>query len=641
VYADLLTLEDVEYQLCLAAELGAAQDAAGAALGLCSAPQFPVVCPTGGLACLRCGDGRFFDVLQLRARPPRGVAAAALDSASTTCAARFPAARREIPRIDELFPDVLDNGRCYRGALGEQALTLRAVATDVEIARSELGELSESYNVAMRSCLTLQMGNVSLAGALERHNHTMDGLRIGKTVVDSIADGAAAVKDCGAAVGNDNKFGAGAGIACGGAAVEGVARIASNVLQLELDRAEARHAELMQSIAADIDEQRCFIDAEQHLVGVRSAGLRITRAAQDLDRGVLQFDNMKEEAARAFRSGRARLTVSTGKRVAPASFDFWLDERARTYRDRFRRAKRAAYLAVRAVEHEFQQSQAARGDALAAEVPDDLEQVLLELQANAATRGIGGNRPADSKVVVSLRSQLLQLADQSRAPAGRQQLTDVERFRSLLTDQRFAVYDDDGAYRGQRVPFRIAPLAALGLGDPQGVTLFSDGDCAERVWSVNASILSSVDATRGDDPAFTRIELEKADAFFSQWCDQDAHPTPYQLASVRPARNLFVDPESGGADGVGGSAGTAAGTGAFSRARIDAVFNVDRAAFSDDAFANGATTELAARGLYGDYALFFPAGVLSFDDGSERTDGLDLSRIDDILLRIDYVSVAR
>jgi hypothetical protein len=50
-----------------------------------------------------------------------------------------------------------------------------------------------------------------------------------------------------------------------------------------------------------------------------------------------------------------------------------------------------------------------------------------------------------------------------------------------------------------------------------------------------------------------------------------------------------------------------------------------------------AFSELAGRGLYGDYALFLPAEVLS-RDGS---DGLDLDRVTDVLLRLEYVSVAR
>ena len=81
--------------------------------------------------------------------------------------------------------------------------------------------------------------------------------------------------------------------------------------------------------------------------------------------------------------------------------------------------------------------------------------------------------------------------------------------------------------------------------------------------------------------------------------------------------------------------------------RIQAYFNVPRDKFEDDSYANGDTSELAARGLYGDYALFFPAGILSVAQTDAQgqvngqSDGLDLGQVDDILLRIDYVSVAR
>lgn len=62
-----------------------------------------------------------------------------------------------------------------------------------------------------------------------------------------------------------------------------------------------------------------------------------------------------------------------------------------------------------------------------------------------------------------------------------------------------------------------------------------------------------------------------------------------------------------------------------------------RASFEAGEYGQGSTSELATRGLWGEYALFFPASTLK----SSQPDGLDLSRIDDILLRLDYVSVAR
>ena len=75
----------------------------------------------------------------------------------------------------------------------------------------------------------------------------------------------------------------------------------------------------------------------------------------------------------------------------------------------------------------------------------------------------------------------------------------------------------------------------------------------------------------------------------------------------------------------------------FSDARIQARLNISRAELESEAFADGDSQELAGRGLYGEYALFIPAETLSVDG----RDGLLLANVEDILLRLDYISVAR
>ena len=92
---------------------------------------------------------------------------------------------------------------------------------------------------------------------------------------------------------------------------------------------------------------------------------------------------------------------------------------------------------------------------------------------------------------------------------------------------------------------------------------------------------------------------------------------------------------------VGTPFGVECGAESFSRARIEAYFNVPPDEFEKDDYANGETSELAGRGLYGEYALFLPAEVLSLPASGEPTRGLVLNEVDDILLRLDYVSVAR
>ena len=81
----------------------------------------------------------------------------------------------------------------------------------------------------------------------------------------------------------------------------------------------------------------------------------------------------------------------------------------------------------------------------------------------------------------------------------------------------------------------------------------------------------------------------------------------------------------------------------FSSARVQARLNVAPIDLAAGATVDGESTELAARLLFGEYALFIPDSELPDVDDSGRPigDGLRLNEVDDILLRIDYLSVAR
>ena len=163
---------------------------------------------------------------------------------------------------------------------------------------------------------------------------------------------------------------------------------------------------------------------------------------------------------------------------------------------------------------------------------------------------------------------------------------------------------------------------------------------------MNASIIgeNGEDLFRGDDPSFVDIQLLKANTFYSQWCDRDAQESDFQVASVRPSRNLFRDPdffEGNFLNGPWRTLGVRNETNLDSIARIQAPFNISRDEFSNDEYENGNTSELAARGLYGEYTLVFPAGILSLPTRSGVSDGLELRAVEDILLRLDYVSTAR
>ena len=176
-------------------------------------------------------------------------------------------------------------------------------------------------------------------------------------------------------------------------------------------------------------------------------------------------------------------------------------------------------------------------------------------------------------------------------------------------------------------------MGTLDLSDAHGLPLLTGEDCAERLWSLNAAVLGT-DLYAGGDATFARIDVQKSNSFFSQWCSPPSSDDLFQVASIRPTRNLFREPGYGGdvtpelAEDPGEL---------FGRARIEAYFNVERAEFESDEYESGATAELAARGLYGNYALFIPASSIS--DGQSA--GLVLDNVDDILLRLDYVSVAQ
>ena len=414
-------------------------------------------------------------------------------------------------------------------------------------------------------------------------------------------------------------------------------RSGAAAVELQMTQAERSHDLAMQMTEAETTFQVCMNDAEMELVEEGAATERVTAALLQTEAAAYRIDELQIAARTLYEDGRGALAAARNRYVRPLTHDFWLDAQVERFWRDLRLARRVTYLAVRAVEYETQQSLPYRTTVLRARLPDELWGVLTDLWTMTGTRSIGGNRPTDLKVVLSLRSSLLQLADRSDFADGEHAMSDAERFRALLTAPRHAVYGNDGRYLGQRIPFTLQPLGSIGRGDAQGIPVLAGSDCAERLWSVNASVLGE-GLYRGDAPTFTRVDLLKSNTFASQWCAAPGADEPaLQIAAVRPSRNLFRDPEHGTTMGVGGPLGLANEATLESRARIEAYFNVDRATFESDEYANGATSELAARGLYGDYALFIPADVIA-RDGS---DGLVLENVDDILLRLDYVSVAR
>ncbi|QDG52045.1 tandem-95 repeat protein [Persicimonas caeni] len=553
------------------------------------------------------------------------------------CEARFSGARRNI-----LLPkSPIERPECVSGALGEAFLGVASANFDVQQANQQMADHIEAYDIAMQSCWTLAESNQRLKNVRDAHRTTMRNLNILRSTADSTASALGATKDCLGAAASADKDDPLSAVVNGGivsglcvtAGFESAAEIISINLQSEMERNQMRHDDTVANLEAEAEEKICFNEARLKLVGAKTAAIDLERAAFDLEGAQGSYATMVAEAQSAHARGHAFLEESDLFDTPAPVGTPWFDELVSTYTRDFKLARRATYLAVRAVEYEFQQSIGLRQQVLQAQVPTDLEAVLQELWQDSGTRSIQGSRPTELSTVLSLRDDILQLGDKSQWPAEMRPMTPQQRFQVLLTSERYAAYDERGQYTGQRIPFSLAPLAALGM-DAKGVPIYSQNDCAERLWSVNASMVGD-DLFRGSDTSFVRIDLLKRNTFYSQWCGDAPEGQPFQLATVRPTQNLFREP------GVGEEYGTDQGVEQsaerFSRARIQAFFGVDRAALEDTQYANGETSELAARGLYGDYALFIPASLIARDD----EDGLVLENVDDILLRLDYLSVAK
>lgn len=562
----------------------------------------------------------------------------ALREALADCQAAHPTMRRFVPVPATPF----EVPGCVRGLLGEDYLDAFSASRAVESARAAIDAHLEAYDIAVQTCLIDSDLGDDLIAAQEEFTNLTRGLTIGRSVAEGVAAVAGGVKDClSTAVGIDEGNPLSAIVdgaltigTCVAAATEAAASATASGLQAGIEVAERDHELAVLRLEQGAGTEICMNDARLELVGMRGAALDLEEATFALQRATARIEEDIAETARIWADGNAYISGIGALRVPPPSGELWANDLVERFERTFRQARRAVYLAVRAVEYEFQSSLNLRLDALGATTPDGLAAVLAELRTDVLTGGIHGNRPADLTTVLSLRDDVLRLSDEHDLPAALHPLSPAQRLRVFLSAERYAQYDGEGRYLGQRIPFNIAPLGAFGL-ETGGVPIYSTTDCAERLWSVNASIMGE-DVFEGSQTSFARIDLFKRNTFYSQWCGASPDGRPFQVASVRPARNLFRAPGTG--EGIGPAALDAVRE--FSRARIQAFFGIDQAALEDPQYANGESTELAARGLYGDYALFIPAELISRELPARRSDGLVLDRIDDVLLRLDYVSVA-
>ncbi len=635
-YEPSLTTNQMQFQLCLISELRARDGGATSfnnntlddivdGLDDCEL-VYPLPCDGG--RCVACGGAQESISLAriygaLYSGDPNS---ARLSDAEATCRRRFPDADESLPPTN----GPVASGRsasCYQGELGEATLELLAVAEEVEIASADYADFQQRYDIAMAGCLLLEETNSAIAEANAAHRANVRGLRIAKQTIDQLANASSVVSTCASALGGAE--GLGGAVVCGEAIYQGALTAASMGLEFAIEDASIQHDALIGRLGRELENATCFNEAKLELVGVESAAIRIRQAALELENAILRVGNLKGGVQDLFREGRRRLARARQQFVPPLTHDLWAEESLEGFRRTTRLASRAIYLGIRALEYETQQSYPdLRRQLFEAQNGNQLYAIMEQIWQESGTRTVRGRRVSDFKRVVSLRDDILRLGDVASRGPGFPTLSPQARLAEVLRDPRYARYSESGEYVGQFIPFELMPDTGASV-DGNVTPVFPDADCAERLWSISASIETIGES--GISSSFARIELHKANTFYSRMCGVRDGEDGLQVASVRPSRNLFR--ETGEAVRYGGeNFGTSRGEDNLSSvARLDAYVNVGRSELESDEYASGASEELSARGLFGRYGLLLPVQLI---------DSVGADALDDILIRLDYLSVS-
>src|SRR5262249_3018304 len=152
-----------------------------------------------------------------------------------------------------------------------------------------------------------------------------------------------------------------------------------------------------------------------------------------------------------------------------------------------------------------------------------------------AGRTINRRRPEESGLVLSIRDDVLRIADRTNAASGERAWSPAHRFEGRLRSPTFAVYDANGQLLGQGVKFSLDQTAG---GAANGIALQSR--CGERVWRVTATVQG--DGLSSSEPGAPLLLL-KQNTFEAQWC-ADHGSGPWQTASIQPSKQLFAPGQS-------------------------------------------------------------------------------------------------
>jgi hypothetical protein len=509
---------------------------------------------------------------------------------------------------------------CFRGKLGAAALQIISARQDSDIALQNWNLAQESYELDSQYCQQVEVAEDDAKMRADVLHQALDECNTAKFHAQFELSQMEAASSWFSGI-------CSAIPTLGGSVVQGATALASldnkqKIILAEesMERYRNDYNNAMAIKQANDTIRACWHTVEKSQLEIVAAFALISRRATDGVTAANQFQTLMNENVQALRQGTNDVKREKNRFVSTVAHHYWTSEKIDRFNNDFAWAKRMTYLAMRAVEYEFQQSLPLRQAVLTASHPDQLHEALRTLQQEVGTRTINRRRPSEASIVLSLRDELLALPDHTADVTGERKLTATRGLQQRLTDPRFAVYDKNGKWLGQGIPFNLGPEGALNY------------RCGERLWRITATVQG--DGLSETQPGVSLLVL-KRNTFGSQWCEGQGDGSKFQYGSVQPSRRLF------GEHGTGALESQANG---FSTALLYPWFNIRRTDFYKDSYRDGASEELAGRGLYGDYTLLFPRDVLegTANDtnacvASQRR--FPLEQVEDVLIRFDYLSV--
>jgi hypothetical protein len=549
------------------------------------------------------------------------VTADASRHADLVCQARL-GFRAPLPTAIDLVGSM--DPSCYRGKLGATALQIISARQDIEIARDNWDAAEQGFKLDSAYCEQVEQSEDMAIDRANKLHDELDDLAEAKldaewaqTASDGFFGWAGQILSIPA-----NPMGALGSMANGvGDLMDSSYKQSALLAQDAMDRAQRDYNEAIAIDQANDTIRACWHNVDKSQLGITAAYAQIARRGTDAMTAGEQLTTMMNENLQALRQGVNGAKREQNRYVGTVAYHYWLSDKVDRFFKDFAWAKRMTYLAMRAVEYEFQQTLPLRQAVLTASHPDQLQDAIRTLQQEVGTRTINRRRPDESSIVLSLRDDVLALPDHSIDAVGERRLTPTRGLQSRLTDPRFALHDTDGNWLGQGIPFNLGPEGVLA------------DRCGERLWRVTATVQG--DGLSDSQPGVP-LFLLKRNTFASQWCEGHGDGVSrFQYGSLQPARRLFGESDTGSLESESNG---------FSTALIYPWFNIRRADFYKVAYQDGASEELAGRGLYGDYILLFPREVL---EGTSTTTsacvdpkrGFPLDQVEDVLIRFDYLSV--